>query len=192
MSEALFAPVLEKVSSLIAETPELASFANWPGEMTWTERAPHTYPATTRITKWIDAEAPEWACLNTIAPHAEWRQTYTAEEVGEDFLANYAYVELAGPSGHYHCDTVRIFYGWWGPELLYPWHDHDAEEIYYILAGHAVFESDGLPTERLGPGDTRHHTSRQNHAMTTTDSAILALALWRGDGMDGLPEISGT
>ena len=189
MSEAAFASVLTRVSALIEATPELAAFAP-DTTPEWTERPPYAFAATARITDWIEREAPDWACLVDIAPHAEWRQSYTAEEVGATFLDNYAYTEIIRPKGHYRSDTLRAYIGWWGPGLFYPWHDHEAEEIYYILAGHAEFESDGLPPARLGPGDTRLHTSRQRHAMTTTDSAILALALWRGAGIEGIPEIS--
>ncbi len=189
MSEAAFAPAFARLTGLIADTPALARFAP-EAEPVWTERAPYTFPAVKRIIDWIAREAPDWFCLADIAPYAEWRQSYTAEEVGEDFLASYGYTEIVGPKGHYHCDTLRAYVGWWGPGLFYPWHDHEAEEIYYILAGHAEFESDGFPPARLGPGDTRLHTSRQRHAMTTTDSGILALALWRGTGIEGLPELS--
>ena len=34
---------------------------------------------------------------------------------------------------------------------------------------------------------TRIHHSNQPHALTMLHEPILALVLWRGDGMDGLP-----
>lgn len=189
MTEAAFAPVLAQISALVSSTRALAEFAQWEPPA-WTERAPLLFPSVQKIAAWIVDEAPSWTCLAQAAPFAEWRQSYTSEEVGETFLANYAYSEIVGPQGHFFSDSLRAYIAWWGAELDYPSHAHEAEEIYCILAGHAQFRADGLPEARLGPGDTRVHAPWQRHAMNTTDSPVLTLVLWRGEGLNGLPELS--
>ena len=91
------------------------------------------------------------------------------------FLDNYAYFELIGPTGHFRSDQCSAFIGYWGPGLFYPAHHHASEELYFVLAGHALFESDGDSPATLGPAAHRFHASHQPHAMTTTYSAILTL-----------------
>jgi len=58
-----------------------------------------------------------------------------------------------------------------------------------VLSGAAVFESDGDAAATLGPIEHRFHASHQPHAMTTTDSAILTLVLWRGPDLTGLSQL---
>ena len=76
------------------------------------------------------------------------------------------------------------------PDLYYPAHHHASEELYFVLSGAAMFESDGDAAARLGPTEHRFHASHQPHAMTTTDSAILTLALWRDPDLRGLSQLT--
>ena len=118
-----------------------------------------------------------------------WQFIYTEEEVGRHFLDNYAYFELIGPIGHFQSDQCCAFIGYWGPGLFYPAHHHASEELYFVLAGYALFVSDGDGPATLGPAAHRFHASHQSHAMTTTDSAILTLVLWRGPDLIGLSQL---
>ena len=111
------------------------------------------------------------------------------EEVGRHFLDNYAYFELIGPTGHLRSDQCCAFVGYWGPGLFYPAHHHASEELFFVLAGHTLFESDGDCPATLGLATHRFHASQQPHAMTTTDSAILTLVLWRGANLTGLSQL---
>jgi hypothetical protein len=83
------------------------------------------------------------------APRMAWRQTYTATEVGREFLTHY------------------------------PRHRHEAEEVYIPLAGTALWQQgDGHWRERQ-PGTVIHHSSDEPHAMRTGARVLLALYLWR-------------
>jgi hypothetical protein len=53
-----------------------------------------------------------------------------------------------------------------------------------------MFESDGESFATLGPAEHRFHASHQPHAMTTTNSAILTLVLWRGPNLRGLSQLT--
>ena len=48
----------------------------------------------------------------------------------------------------------------------------------------------GTAAATLGPTEHRFHASHQPHAMTTTDSAILTLVLWRGPDLRGLSQLT--
>ena len=109
--------------------------------------------------------------------HVNWQFFYTEDEVSRHFLDNYAYFELIGPTGHFGSDQCCAFIGYWGPSLFYPAHHRASEELYFVRAGHALFDSDGDDQATLGPAAHRFHASQQPHAMTTTDSAMLTLVL---------------
>ena len=61
----------------------------------------------------------------------------------------------------------------------YPWHNHEAEELYFIVAGEAKFESESEKPKILRTTDTRFHKSYEAHRITTTDSKILSFVIWK-------------
>ena len=136
------------------------------------------------------ASAPLVQALQALVPHAEWRHTYTADEVGQNFLDNYCWFELAGPYGHFHSAQARLTVGYWGPGLFYPRHDHEPAELYSVLAGQALFHADGEADQTLGAGDTRLHNPSQPHALTTQDQPVLTFVFWRGEGLDDTPKVT--
>ena len=119
------------------------------------------------------------AALRRAAPSLTWRQTYTADEVGDEFLNNYAYTEVIGPtaalaSGKFACGFLLL-----GADVLYPRHRHEAREIYVPLSGTAQWQqADALWRERA-PGSIIHHATDEPHAMRTGDDPLLALYLWQ-------------
>jgi hypothetical protein len=117
--------------------------------------------------------------LGAVAGSLDWRQTYTEDEVGEEFLRNYAWAELAraGPglgAAQISCGVLVL-----GPNTFYPPHRHEAEEIYLPLAGTAEWlKGDGVWRHRR-PGTLIHHSSEETHAMRTGEQPLLAMYLWR-------------
>ena len=89
---------------------------------------------------------------------ANWRQTYSISEVGEDFANRHCYFELLGPTGHFYNGAIRGFICYWGEHLNYKWHSHEAEEIYYILGGKALFKTKTM-TKVLEANETQFHKS---------------------------------
>tara|TARA_B100000963_G_scaffold250381_1_gene219346 strand:+ start:144 stop:713 length:570 start_codon:yes stop_codon:yes gene_type:complete len=119
---------------------------------------------------------------------ANWRQTYSISEVGEDFANRHCYFELIGPTGHFYDDAIRGFICYWGENLNYKWHSHEAEEIYYILDGKALFKTK-TGTKVLKTNQTHFHKSWESHAMETLEEPLIAFILWRGNGLDKLARI---
>lgn len=185
----------ESLARLVAAEPTLMRFAGWP-PATPGPRPAVPVPAARMLHRWRSGHSPATEALQRavcdIALLAHWQQTYTEDEVGADFLARYGWFELVGPGGHFRSDRIRAFIAYWAEGLRYPWHLHEAEEIYYVIAGRALFEAEGEAPAMLGPGDTRFHASNQPHAMTTTDSPVLALVLWRGAGLTDRARIGRT
>jgi len=189
-----FGNLLAAIENLVLATPVLHEFSPWTGGYEYRNLPVQDIPAIALIEN-LAANgtaliAPVVAALRSVAKYGHWQQTYSEIEVGKDFLDRYGWLEVVGPSGHYHSDTQRIYLSYWGERLHYAWHLHEAEELYFILAGGAAFEAEGLPPVYLSPGQSRHHLPHQPHAMTTLHEPILALILWRGPGLDGSPTLS--
>ena len=185
--------VYAETASLVAARPELAAFAPFdthaPAAGVGARAAPAMrFLQSLRAATHRDT-APLVAAIAAMAPEVHWRRPYTEEEVGLDFVNRFCSMELVGPTGHFRSSTIRAFIAYWGERLYYPWHLHEAEELYFILAGEARFEAAGQDSAILRPGDTRFHESNQPHDMTTVESPILALVLWRGAGLAGRPRI---
>jgi hypothetical protein len=183
-------------ADLVASVPALAAFASYPGLAPVVPMEAEGLPALAHLAAdFADVAGPGarevfTAAVLAAAPEARWQQTYTEAEVGADFLARYGWFELAGPAGHVRTDALRAYVAYWGRGLFYDWHEHEAEELYFIASGSALFRSEAQGDAVLGPGDTRLHAGFERHAMTTLDAPILTLVLWRGAGLDGVPTMS--
>ena len=64
-------------------------------------------------------------------------------------------------------------------ETYYTWHNHEAEELYFLISGSAKFESKEDEPEILYKRQSRFHKSFQPHSLTTLDSKCLCLVVWR-------------
>lgn len=183
--------VLNAARQLHQTHPDLAAFGDWPDDLCAVDVSPNAIPAVPLVQAIQSDAGPTQALTKAIcatAHLANWKLTYTEDEVGADFLNRFGYYELFGPTGHFHSTKLRGYVAFWGEGLAYDWHSHQAEELYLIAAGRARFHVAGNDAE-LTPNQTRLHTSWQSHAMTTTDSPILTYVLWRGEGLDALPRM---
>ena len=187
--QSIFDQLLQATINLIYNTPALHEFAAVPDDLQYVYRSPVYKPVVDCLAMHLPQASPPAqplidALLNA-APHAQWRTTYTADQLGTDFINRYGYIELYGPEGHYNSQQSRAFIGYWGNHLNYPLHSHEAEEIYYIVAGEALFGVDDHALQLRQPQDTQTHSSWQSHRMITENSAVLCLVLWRGDRLAG-------
>lgn len=185
--------LLLAVRRLHEATPELSAYTPWPTDLVQVPVAPVSCEASTTIgmqrMRGTRATSPVTRALRAAAADLEWRQTYTEAEVGSRFLQTYGYVELFGPGGHFRSRQSRGYIAYWGPDLTYDWHAHEAEELYFGLAGQAVFTAPGSSNVVLRPGEARAHASNQPHFMMTLGFPFLAYVLWRGKGLEGLPSM---
>jgi hypothetical protein len=114
----------------------------------------------------------------------DWRQTYAAGQIGDEFLRNYGWTEILGL--HTGASSTRIACGFLllGPATCYPRHRHEAQEIYVPLSGTASWQQgDGIWQDRP-PGSVIHHASEEPHAMQTKSRPLLALYVWRSANLN--------
>ena len=181
--------ILESARKVHKENSELREFVAWPGDLVKVDQPSEKIPATELVSKFELRGTKKTQNLIEIIKEntslVNWQRTYKEEEVGSDFLNRYGYYELIGPEGHYHSNKIRGFIAYWGEKLTYDWHSHEAEEIYFILAGSGLFRTkEG--EKLLKANETCFHKSWQSHSMVTFSEPILTFVLWRGKGMDTL------
>lgn len=190
----LFDRALAAARDWHAGCPVQREFAPWPEDLTYIPREPAQVPGLAHLVNDPGGTSDRSRALKdailAIAPFAEWRLTYTEDEVGADFLQRFGWFELAGPEGHFLTTQARITVGFWAANLYYPRHQHEPEELYTVVSGTGLFHADGAPDRLLGPGETRLHEANQPHAMTTTDAPILTLVYWRGAGLADPPRMT--
>jgi mannose-6-phosphate isomerase-like protein (cupin superfamily) len=186
-----WARIMESTRAVVAaaRAAECARFlADWPAPVATRPVA----PATLAVLRWLgdaarDAPAgPLGALARQIAGAATelaWRQTYRAGEVPASFLERYGWCELAGSGGPVASAALGCGLLLLGPDTHYPPHSHAAEELYVPLSGAAEWQRGPERFAVRQPGDSVFHASGAVHAMRTGAAPLLALYLWRGDGL---------
>ncbi|MXV98135.1 MAG: hypothetical protein F4126_06720 [Acidimicrobiaceae bacterium] len=119
--------------------------------------------------------------LLRLAPVLPWRQTVGYLDVlSRDYLDNYGYVQLLGPNAIVENPDVRVGIGLWGPNLHYPAHQHEAEELYHVLAGEPSFGDPDGESHVTRPGDAVHHAPWQVHSQDFGATPTVLLYCWTG------------
>ncbi len=118
--------------------------------------------------------------LNANRDALHWGQTYSATDFGAEFLNGYGWTEFVGtrgpvPSGVVACGVLML-----GPQITYPSHSHQAEEVYVPLSGAAEWQIGQGDWLVRHPLEVIHHRSWVPHAMRTGDAPLVALYFWRG------------
>lgn len=186
----------EAAFALLAAFPAARSFVmDRPTCTKYRALMPETLPATRWLADAValssPATAPLMAMLADTAADLAWRQTYSAADFGPAFLDRYGWAELLGPSGSIESDAMRCGFLILGPDLHYPSHAHEAEELYLPLAGTALWQRGEAVPAPVPPGAPIHHPSWIPHAMWTRSEPLVAFYCWRGGVLDAKPKIVG-
>ena len=74
---------------------------------------------------------------------------------------------------------MALYVNYLDKNSYYPWHNHEAEELYFIVSGEAKFESESEKPKILKSTDTRFHKSYEAHRITTANKNILSFVIWK-------------
>ena len=118
-----------------------------------------------------------------LANHLTWDQTYSTEDFGAEFLEKYGWTELIGLRGPVASNRVACGFLLLGPQLEYPSHFHEAEEVYVPLTGQTLWQRSEQSWVYRTPGLPIYHASLVPHAIRTEAIPLLALYLWRGGNL---------
>jgi hypothetical protein len=190
--------LLDQCHTLLAglDSPHLTAFLDeWPSAGEQRTLVPSSVPVVRWLTEVRQAAPPfseSLACtLLEGAAQIAWRRSYSPGTVGAEFYENYGWAEFAGltgpvPSERLACGVLLL-----GPNVEYPPHRHEAEEIYVPLVGTARWQQGRAPWRDQRPGAVLHHARHEPHAMQTGAEPLLALYLWRSDDLAQSSELDG-
>lgn len=157
----------------VAVAPLLLPTAQY--HLSW-NKTPNTLPLEQSLNAITDVEFQN--VMAAIVPWLTWveRGVFTdTEEI------NRAYIELVGPEGVLPSDQFRFGIYWQQGGSFYPKHRHNANELYHIVSGTALWQMGEQRFEARPPGSSFEHLDRIDHATQTQDEDLLALWAWRGD-----------
>jgi mannose-6-phosphate isomerase-like protein (cupin superfamily) len=110
-----------------------------------------------------------------------WEQSYRKQDglVPQAMLDGYGFAEIIGQQGPFVSDRIRAGVGVWGPGIVYPRHQHLAEEVYIVLSGSAEFKVGDSAGLGRGAGEVVFVESNAMHGFRTTDQALVVYYLWQ-------------
>lgn len=163
--------------------------AHWPNEIGETRPlTTNTLPIHQYLGDLETAVSPQTAPLvNQLVAKANqlhWGQTYSAADFGDYFLTRYGWTELFGPRGVFKHDALASGFLFLGPDIEYPTHWHEPEEIYVPLSNGSFWQKGEASAWQNHPaGTVIEHPSWVKHATRTGERPLLALYLWRGNNL---------
>ena len=180
--EQVFLNLKNEIFKLWNNNTVLSNFAKLPIDLKYNELEPNPISPIKQLENWQSnsIETKEiHENLKKLSSFIHWKQTYDEKDAGKDFLDKYGYFELFGPTGHFVTNKMALYVIFFDTENFYTWHNHEAEELYFVISGSAKFESKGDQSEILTPLKSRFHKSFQPHSLTTYNNKCLSLVVWR-------------
>lgn len=172
----------------IKDVPIESFLADWPSANCTTRSVlPHGLPVLSYLPAAVKAAGKKTEIivkmLASLANHISWGQTYSAQDFGVEFLEKYGWTELIGLRGPIASDRIACGFLFLGPQIEYPRHRHEAEEVYAPLTGQTLWQRNNQDWAYRAAGLPIYHAPRMPHAMRTETVPLLALYLWRGDNL---------
>ena len=178
----LFDNLKKEIYLLWSKHKKLNEFVKLPKNLTYNRILKNKIKPVRILENWEENDSSIKSIHNLIkeiSPHAHWKQTYSEKDVGKRFLNKFAYFELFGPTGHFLTNKMSLFVIFFDKGTYYTWHNHEAEELYFVISGNAKFESEGDKSEILYKTRIRLHKSFQPHSLTTQNDKCLCFVVWR-------------
>lgn len=110
-----------------------------------------------------------------------WQNKYAFKPELRRLFERFAFCDVIGPGKSLHSEQVTLGFVLLGPETSYPFHEHPAGELYYVLGGNAEWAVDFGPFATRAPGAFLLHEPNQPHAMRTHAEPLLAISAWTGN-----------
>jgi len=156
---------------------------------TWQAVTPAYLPAADFLGATSASTHPRTQALLAVFEHHKnrlhWEQSYQKEEalVPETMLAGYGFAEIIGRQGPFVSERIRAGIAIWGPDIVYPRHRHEAEEVYIVLTGSAEFTVGASGNQTHGVGDVIYVESNTPHGFRTTGQSLVVYYLWQADDL---------
>ena len=181
--EDLFIGALKEIKYIWSTNQTLSNFVSLPEDLKLYNVKNNQINVTTKLASWsesdVDTNKKIHKILSSLSFHVKWENGYTEKDVNNNFLNNYGFFELIGPTGHFKTSEMALYVNYLDKNTLYPLHNHEAEELYFIISGQAKFENNNEDYEILTSNKTRFHKSFEPHAITTENKQLLSFVIWK-------------
>ena len=181
--EDLFIGALKEIKYIWSTNQTLSNFVSLPEDLKLYNVKNNQINVTTKLASWsesdVDTNKKIHKILSSLSFHVKWENGYTEKDVNNNFLNNYGFFELIGPTGHFKTSEMALYVNYLDKNTLYPLHNHEAEELYFIISGQAKFENNNDDYEILTSNKTRFHKSFEPHAITTDNKQLLSFVIWK-------------
>ena len=182
-NEDIFNQTKIEIEKLWSDNEKLTNFVNWPKNLVLTNKSKNKINVTQKLSSWKSNNDQQidkvHNLISNLAPHVNWNNGYSEDQTSKEFLDKYGFFELIGPTGHFVTTDMALYVNYLDKNSYYPWHNHEAEELYFIVSGEAKFESESEKPKILKSTDTRFHKSYEAHRITTTNKNILSFVIWK-------------
>ena len=182
-TEDLFIEALKEIKYIWSTNQTLSNFVSLPEKIKLDNVKNNQINATTKLASWSESDVTTnkkiHKILSSLSFHVKWENGYAEKDVNKNFLNNYGFFELIGPTGHFKTSKLALYVNYLDKKSFYPLHNHEAEELYFIISGEAKFENNNGDYEILTSNKTRFHKSFEPHAITTNNNQILSFVIWK-------------
>ncbi|MCL4159001.1 UNVERIFIED_CONTAM: hypothetical protein GTU68_014101 [Idotea baltica] len=189
----IYQTLLDEVRSAYLGHPDTLDFAPFPDDVRPQDMTPFHARCGDAFREEMGLSSDRYPdlqnAIKAAGPHALWRETYKGTDIGDDFMRKFGCFSIIGKGGPFTSDKLWAFMVYMPSGLYYPWHQHPAEEMYFVVSGSGVFKREGCQDEILTAGQTVFNSSNQPHAMETRDEPVLCLVFWR-DRFETAPVLS--
>ena len=181
--EDLFIGALKEIKYIWSTNQTLSNFVSLPEDLKLDNIKNNQINVTTKLASWSESDVASnkkiHKIISSLSYYVKWENGYTEKDVNKNFLNNYGFFELIGPTGHFKTFEMALYVNYLDKKSFYPLHNHEAEELYFIISGEAKFENNNGDYEILTSNKTRFHKSFEPHAITTNNKQILSLVIWK-------------
>tara|TARA_A100001011_G_scaffold154886_1_gene163403 strand:+ start:439 stop:1029 length:591 start_codon:yes stop_codon:yes gene_type:complete len=182
-TENLFKNTINEIQNLWKTNKNLSKFVSWPQDLKFTNSQNKRIAVTDKLSSWNindqSSNSKIHKLISNLSQYVRWESGYYEKDVSKSFLNNYGFFELIGPTGHFETTKMALYVNFLDKNTIYPLHNHEAEELYYIVSGEAKFEDEKGEYKILTPTETRFHKSYEPHAITTYKKQILSFVIWK-------------
>ena len=182
-NEDIFNQTKIEIEKLWSNNEKLTNFVNWPKNLVLTNKSKNKINVTQKLSSWKSNNDEQidkvHNLISNLAPNVNWNNGYSEDQTSKEFLDKYGFFELIGPTGHFVTTDMALYVNYLDKNSYYPWHNHEAEELYFIVSGEAKFESESEKPKILKSTDIRFHKSYEAHRITTTNKNILSFVIWK-------------
>lgn len=126
-----------------------------------------------------------------LEPHLRWVRTeHYREQLGDHYMENYCYANILGFDALIPHDRIVAAFFLIGPDLHYPRHHHEAEEIYFPFGGDTLWSQDDEPLRPRPAAQPIHNTPWLAHEMKTRTTALFTFCFWVSPGPTQLAQLT--